>query len=202
MTYPQVPERRRSARIRAAALLMAGWVALLWVLEAIDTASGHALDSYGIVSREPSELGDVVPSAFIHFGFAHVAANTVPLLVFGFIAALSGIRHFLAVSLLIVVVDGLGVWLVSRSNTNTAGASGLIFGLFGYLVVRGFVDRKLLEVGVGLLIGAIWGSSILLGISPSNTEVSWQGHLFGLVAGIAAAFVFRRREPRGQLSTP
>ncbi|MET9665178.1 rhomboid family intramembrane serine protease [Streptomyces sp. NPDC006475] len=202
MTYPQVPERRRSARIRAAALLMAGWVALLWVLEAIDTASGHALDSYGIVSREPSELGDVVPSAFIHFGFAHVAANTVPLLVFGFIAALSGIRHFLAVSLLIVVVDGLGVWLVSPSNTNTAGASGLIFGLFGYLVVRGFVDRKLLEVGVGLLIGAIWGSSILLGISPSNTEVSWQGHLFGLVAGIAAAFVFRRREPRGQLSTP
>ena len=90
-------------------------------------------------------------------------------------------------------MDGLGAWPVSPSNTNTAGASGLIFGLFGYLVVRGFVDRKLLDVGVGLLVGVIWGSTILLGISPANTEVSWQGHLFGLIAGVAAAFAFRRR---------
>lgn len=196
MAGAEVSEWRGSSRVTAAAKLMVGWVALLWALEAVDVATGHALDSYGIVSREPSELVDIVPSAFIHFGFGHVAANSLPLLVFGFLAALGGIRRFLAVSLLIVVVDGLGVWLISPSNTNTAGASGLIFGLFGYLVVRGFVDRKLLDVGVGLLIGAIWGSSILLGISPANTEVSWQGHLFGLIAGVAAAFVFRRRAGR------
>ncbi|MFI1396342.1 rhomboid family intramembrane serine protease [Streptomyces sp. NPDC020681] len=185
-------ERSRTDRAKAAGLLMLAWLALLWALEVIDAASDHALDSYGIVSREPSELVDVVPSAFIHFGFAHVAANSVPLLVFGFLAALGGIRRFLAISLLIVVVDGLGVWLVSPSNTNTAGASGLIFGLFGYLVVRGFVDRRLSDLAVGLVIGAIWGSSILMGLSPSNTGVSWQGHLFGLLAGVTAAFVFRR----------
>ncbi|MFF0446474.1 rhomboid family intramembrane serine protease [Streptomyces sp. NPDC004609] len=188
-----VTGRRTADRAKAAAGLMVGWVALLWVLEAIDVASGHALDAYGVIPREVSELPDIVPSAFMHFGFGHVAANSVPLLVFGFLAALGGIRRFLAVSLMIVVVDGLGVWLVSPGNTNTAGASGLIFGLFGYLVIRGFVDRKLVEVGVGLLIGAVWGSSILLGLSPANTGVSWQGHLFGLIAGIAAAFVFRRR---------
>jgi membrane associated rhomboid family serine protease len=190
----------RTDRVKAAAGLMLCWVALLWVLEAVDVATGHALDAHGITPRETGELGDIVPSAFLHFGFAHVAANSVPLLIFGFLAALGGIRRFLAVAALIVVADGLGVWLVSPVHTNTAGASGVVFGLFGYLLVRGFVDRKPLDIGIGLVIGAFWGSSILLGISPTNTSVSWQGHLFGLAAGVAAAFVFRRRSRRPALT--
>ncbi|MFD7443767.1 rhomboid family intramembrane serine protease [Streptomyces sp. NPDC059909] len=186
-------ERSRTDRAKAAGKLMLGWVALLWALEAIDVATGHSLDPYGITPREPGELGDIVSASFLHFGFAHVASNSVPLLIFGFLAALGGIRRFLAVAALIIVADGIGVWLISPPNSNTAGASGLVFGLFGYLLVRGFVDRRLLDVATGLVIGAIWGGSILLGISPANTEVSWQGHLVGLVAGVAAAFVFRRR---------
>lgn len=182
-----------AGRVGAAAALMAAWVALLWLLEAVDLVTGHALDTYGISPREVVELRDIVPAAFLHFGFGHVAANTVPLLVFGFLAALGGIRRFLAVAALIVVVDGLGVWLVSPAHSVTAGASGLIFGLFGYLLVRGFVDRKPMDILVGLLIGAVWGGTILFGISPTQSGVSWQGHLFGLLAGVAAAFVFRRR---------
>ncbi|MEU0374538.1 rhomboid family intramembrane serine protease [Streptomyces sp. NPDC006283] len=197
MAYTAGAEWTTSDRAKAAAKIAVCWVALLWALEAVDVATAHALDAYGIVARDPAELADVVPSAFTHFGFAHVAANSVPLLVFGFLAALGGVRRFLAVSLMIILVDGLGVWLVSPSDVNTAGASGLVFGLFGYLVARGFVDRRLLDVGVGLLVGAVWGSSILVGISPANTGVSWQGHLFGLLAGIAAAFVFRRRTAAG-----
>ncbi|MFJ6635376.1 rhomboid family intramembrane serine protease [Streptomyces sp. NPDC091376] len=185
-------ERSRTDRARTAGKLMLGWVALLWALEAVDFASGHSLDAYGITPREPGELGDIVSASFLHFGFAHVAANSVPLLVFGFLAALGGVRRFLAVAALIIVADGIGVWLISPPNTNTAGASGLVFGLFGYLLVRGFVDRRLVDVATGLVIGAIWGGSILLGVSPANTEVSWQGHLVGLVAGVVAAFVFRR----------
>ncbi len=183
----------RSDRAKAAAKLMLGWVALLWLLEGVDAVTGHALDGFGITPRDPSELVDVVPAAFIHFGFAHVAANTVPLLVLGFLAALGGIRRFAAVCALTVVADGLGVWLVSPSATNTAGASGLIFGLFGYLLVTGFVERRPLGMAVGLLVGAVWGGSILAGLAPTQTGVSWQGHLVGLVAGVAAAFLFRRR---------
>ncbi|MGW1751910.1 rhomboid family intramembrane serine protease [Streptomyces sp. NPDC002092] len=191
-------EWSRGDRAKAAAKLMVGWVALLWLLEVVDVISGHALDGLGITPREPSELVDVVPAAFIHFGFAHVAANSVPLLVMGFLAALGGIRRFAAVCLVVIVADGLGVWLVAPAHTNTAGASGLIFGLFGFLLVSGFVERRPLGVLVGLLIGAIWGGSILLGLSPLQTGVSWQGHLIGLAAGVAAAFWFRRRaaEPR------
>ncbi len=183
-------------RTKAAAQLMLGWVALLWVLEAVDYATGHALDHYGIVPRDPDSLTGVVSAAFLHFGFDHVASNSVPLLVLGFIAALSGIRRFLAVCGLIVVADGLGTWLISPSGTLTLGASGVVFGLFGYLLVRGFVERKALGIAVAVGVAAIWGTSIVAGILPTNTAVSWQGHLCGLVAGIVTALCFRRPAPR------
>ncbi|MBD9703071.1 rhomboid family intramembrane serine protease [Streptomyces sp. ID01-12c] len=189
------PEREwsRGGRAKAAAKLMVGWVALLWILEVVDVATGHALDDFGIVPRSVPELVDVVPASFIHFGFAHVAANSVPLLVLGFLAALGGLRRFAAVCALIIVADGLGVWLISPDHTNTAGASGVVFGLFGFLVVTGFVERRLLGVAVGVLVAAVWGGAILGGIAPTETGISWQGHLIGLVTGVVAAFVFRRR---------
>ncbi|MEU3985876.1 rhomboid family intramembrane serine protease [Streptomyces sp. NPDC026672] len=192
--------RSRGDRAKAAAGLMVGWVALLWLLEVVDAVSGHALDGLGIMPRTASELVDVVPASFIHFGFAHVAANTLPLLVLGFLAALGGIRRFAAVCAVIIVADGLGVWLVAPAHTNTAGASGLIFGLFGFLLVSGFVERRPLGVLVGVLIGAVWGGSILMGLAPTQTGVSWQAHLIGLAAGVAAAFVFRRPAPRRALA--
>ncbi|MFI7410951.1 rhomboid family intramembrane serine protease [Streptomyces sp. NPDC049627] len=194
-------EWSRGDRAKAAAKLMVGWVALLWLLEVIDVVSGHALDGFGIIPRTSSELVDVVPASFIHFGFAHVAANSVPLLVLGFIAALGGIRRFAAVCALIIVADGLGVWLISPSGTNTAGASGLVFGLFGFLVVTGFVERRPLGVLAGLLVGAVWGGSVLAGLAPTQSGVSWQGHLVGLAAGVAAAFVLRRRAGGAALRT-
>lgn len=82
---------------------------------------------------------------------------------------------------------------VLPAHTNTAGASGLIFGLFSYLLIRGFVDHRALDVVVGVAIGAYYGTSIVWGVLPTNTGVSWQGHLFGLVGGLAAAFLFRER---------
>jgi membrane associated rhomboid family serine protease len=183
----------RGDRARLAVKLVVGWVALLWLLEIVDALSGNALDRFGVVPRVPAELLDVVPSAFIHFGFAHVAANTVPLLALGFLAALGGLRRFLAVCALIVVADGVGVWLISPAGVNTAGVSGVIFGLFGFLLVAGFVERRPLGVLVAVLITAVWGSSILAGLAPTQTGVSWQGHLIGLLSGIAAAFLMARR---------
>ncbi|MFJ7331694.1 rhomboid family intramembrane serine protease [Streptomyces sp. NPDC101110] len=190
-------------RALAAGKLMLAWVALLWLLEVVDVATGHALDGFGVTPRDPSELVDVVPSSFTHFGFAHLAANTVPLLVLGFLAALSGLRRFLLVAALIIVVDGLGVWLIAPSGTNTAGASGVIFGLFGFLLVSGVVERRAFGVLAGVLIAAVWGGSILTGLAPTQTGVSWQGHLIGLLSGVAAAFLFRRRpEASRALTTP
>ncbi|MGW7485848.1 rhomboid family intramembrane serine protease [Streptomyces sp. NPDC054786] len=188
-----------TSRAKPAICLMLGWVALLWLLEGVDIATGGTLDTFGIQPREPAELLDVVPAAFLHFGFAHLAANTLPLLVLGFVAALrSGVRRLLAVVLLIILASGLGVWFTAAPDSNTAGASGVVFGLFGYLLVRGFIERSLLDIGIGLVIGALYGS-ILWGALPTDSGISWQGHLFGLIGGVLAAFVFRER-PHGDLT--
>ncbi|GAA2422193.1 rhomboid family intramembrane serine protease [Streptomyces macrosporus] len=180
-------------------MLMLAWVALLWLLEVVDVATGHSLDPYGVSPRDTDELADVIPAAFLHFGWDHVAANSVPLLVLGFLAAVRGIGRFLAVSLTIIVVSGVGVWLTAPEHSITAGASGLVFGLFGYLLVRGFVDRDALDITVGITVVLLYGS-ILWGVLPTSSGVSWQGHLFGLIGGVLAAFWFRRtpvgRSPR------
>ncbi|WP_327117528.1 rhomboid family intramembrane serine protease [Streptomyces sp. NBC_01341] len=186
-----------TARAVAAGAVMLAWVALLWVLEGIDVATGNSLDTHGVSPREPAELADIVPAAFLHSGWEHVASNSLPLLVLGFIAALGGIARFAAVVLVVVVTSGLGVWLTAPPNTVTLGASGVVFGLFGYLLVRGFVDRRPLDIVVGVVIAAVYGS-LLWGVLPTDSGISWQGHLFGLVGGVAAAFLLRRpRRPRG-----
>ncbi|HET6637065.1 MAG TPA: rhomboid family intramembrane serine protease [Streptomyces sp.] len=195
---PSQRTRRPGAGARAwiAAQVILVWVALLWVLEAVDASTGHALDSFGIRPRRLDELVDVVPAAFMHFGFAHLMANTLPLLVLGFVAALRGVGRFLAVALTIIVVSGLGVWLTAPAHSNTAGASGLIFGLFGYLVVRGFVDRRITDVALGAVVAVLYGS-ILWGVLPTASGVSWQGHLFGLAGGVLAAFLTSARRAPG-----
>ncbi|MFC8230764.1 rhomboid family intramembrane serine protease [Streptomyces sp. NPDC057287] len=196
---------RTSATARAvtAGVVMVAWVALLWLLEGIDAATGNSLDTYGVSPREPAELADIVPSAFLHSGWEHVASNSVPLLVLGFIAALGGIRRFAAVVLVVIVTSGLGVWLTAPPNTVTLGASGVVFGLFGYLLVRGFVDRRPLDIVLGVIIAAVYGS-LLWGVLPTDSGISWQGHLFGLTGGVVAAFAFRRprrpREPGGYVT--
>ena len=178
----------RAGRTLAAGKLIVGWVALLWVLEAVDQLSGNALDTFGVEPRRMGELVDVIPSSFMHFGFDHLMANTLPLLILGFLAALRGTGRFLAVALIIMVTSGLGVWLIAPEHSNTAGASGLIFGLFGYLLVRGFVDRRVTDVALGAVVAVFYGS-ILWGVLPSDNGISWQGHLFGLAGGVLAAFV-------------
>ncbi|MGR8009036.1 rhomboid family intramembrane serine protease [Streptomyces hypolithicus] len=192
MSLDSTPQSRGD-RAKTAAAVMLGWVALLWILEALDQATG-ALDTYGLSPRDIDELRDVLPMSFMHHGFGHLASNTVPLLILGFLGAFSGIRRFGAVILTIMLGSGLGVWLTAPDYSNTAGASGVVFGLFGYLLVRGFVDRNAVDVVIGLVVAAVYGS-ILWGVLPADTAVSWQGHLFGLIGGVLAAFTFRRRTP-------
>ncbi|MFD5033264.1 rhomboid family intramembrane serine protease [Streptomyces sp. NPDC058220] len=199
MSYPTVnpTAQSRTGRVKTAAAVMTGWVALLWVLEVVNTATG-ALDTYGLSPRRFGELRDVIPMAFLHHGFDHLASNTVPLLILGFLAALSGVRRFAAVVLTIMVVGGLGVWLTAADHSITAGASGVVFGLLGYLLVRGFANRSAVDIVVGLLVLAVYGSA-LWGVLPTNPAISWQGHLFGLIGGVLAAFLFRRKRPAAAL---
>jgi len=190
-----VGARRGRGGWASAAIVMVAFVALLWVLEALDLALGHRLDAWGVSPRDPRELPDIATAPFLHAGFEHVAANTVPLFILGLLAAVRGLARFVAVSAVIILVSGLGVWFTAPPGTVTVGASGLVFGYFSYVVLRGFLDGNPVDIGIGIVVALVYGS-LLWGVLPLQPGVSWQGHLFGLIGGILAAWVFRTRRGR------
>lgn len=198
------PDRQRSeglakhgVRALASAVLILTVTAAMWVLEAFDYTTDGWLDRFGIQPRDVDDLPDIFTAPFMHAGFGHLTANTVPFLILGFVAAARGIAKFLAASLIIIVVGGLGVWFLSSANT--LGSSILIFGFFGYLVGRGIFERRLPDIGIAVAVVAVYGT-MLLGVLPSDPTVSWQGHLFGLLGGVLASWFLRRGKveaPRG-----
>ncbi|MFC7645393.1 rhomboid family intramembrane serine protease [Streptosporangium lutulentum] len=119
-------------------------------------------------------------------------ANSLPLLILGFLAALRGIVRFLGASLIIIVVSGLGIWFTSTPGALTVGASGLVFGYFGFVVARGLFDHRALDIVIGVGVAVAY-YSIVWGVLPGQPGISWQGHLFGLFGGVMAAWFLRRR---------
>lgn len=172
-------------------IIILGFVAALYVLELIDTIMNNRLDSLGIESRSFDGLWGILFAPLLHFGWDHLLANTIPLLVLGFVLLLSGIKRAISVTAIVWVVGGVGVWLVAPSNTITLGASGLVFGWLAYLLVRGLFTRNWLDIVVGVVMLVLYGS-ILWGVFPGQESVSWQGHLFGAVGGVLAAWLLAR----------
>lgn len=162
-----------------------GFIAIIWTVEAINTVSGHRLDSWGILPRTTQGLRGIPLSLFIHGSFSHVISNTVPLVLLGGLVALKGRRVLIEVSIVIIVISGFAVWIFARSAFHI-GASGLVFGYFGYLVSRGLWDRSIASLLIAGLALVLYGG-ILFGVVPTQDFISWEGHLFGLVAGILAA---------------
>lgn len=186
--------------VRDAALITAVLIGAVWVVQFVNYTTDDSLLTHGITPRRADELPDILSAPFLHFGTGHIVSNTFPLMLLGFLAALRGVARFLAVLLTITLIGGLGVWLTAPDRSNTAGASILVFGLFGYLIVRGFADRRVLDVLIGFAVLGLYGSSFAMGVTPLAEGVSWQGHLFGLIGGVLAALAFRRRRDVSQLS--
>ncbi len=176
-------------------LVSLGFVAVLWVSEIADAISGGALDQYGIRPRSEDGLVGIAAAPLLHGGFTHLEANTIPLLVLGFLVAASSVSRFVAVMACAWLVSGIGVWLVAPANSITLGASGLVFGLLTYLLVAGFLERNATRILVGVLVFFVYGG-ILLGVLPGQPGVSWQGHLFGAVGGVIAAYSLAGRRLR------
>ena len=174
------------------AVLVGVFVAVLWGLEILDTASGHALDAYGIQPRSEEGLVGIAAAPLLHFGFDHLISNTVPVAVLGFLTLATGIARGLLATAIIWVVGGLGVWVFAQPASNHAGASVLIFGWIVYLVVRGFLNRRTTEILIGVVVFLLY-SGALLGVLPGQPGVSWQGHLFGAIGGFVAARLLTTR---------
>jgi membrane associated rhomboid family serine protease len=195
-TTTQEVTPRRDDRLTGLILVL-GMVALMWVVEVIDQISGGDLEQYGIKPHEGDGLPGIVTAPFLHAGWGHLIGNTVPFLVLGAAIALSGLARVAAATGIVALVGGLGVWIFAPSGTDHIGASGLVFGFASYLIARGLFTRNLLHLALGVFVIALYGTTLLFGLAPRD-GISWQGHLFGAVGGVVAAWLLdARRRDRG-----
>jgi membrane associated rhomboid family serine protease len=172
-------------------VVLVALVAITWLVEIVDwIVPGRWLDSFGIRPRTMNGLMGIFFAPFLHGGLAHLMANTVPFLTLGFLVMLRGMGTFIGVSLLIIVLGGLGVWLLAPGNSIHIGASGLIFGYIGYLLARGYFERSFGSLAIAAVVALVYGGA-LWGVLPTDPRISWQGHLFGFLAGVATAGLLR-----------
>jgi len=187
--------------VRTALVVTVAAMLAIWVVQGFNAADGYRLDGdLGLTARSLGSLPHIVAVPFLHVSVQHIESNSVPLAVTTFLVALDGLRRYAYVTGMIVVLGGLGYWLLGPSNVTMVGASGLIFGYLGYLVVRGFFAHSVWQAVWQLLLGvavAVYYQWTLVLLYPSaevNTmHISWQGHLTGLLAGIFGAIVLGRR---------
>jgi len=180
--------------LKTQAVVLGGFAALMWLLEIIDSLlPGLQLEKYGIHPRDGEWFWGILFAPFLHGDWGHLISNTPPFLVLGWLIAAQGIGDFLAVTAIVTAIAGLGVWAIGAAQTVHIGASSLIFGYLGFLILRGFIERSLSSVLISSIVGFFYGG-LIWGVLPSSPQISWEGHLFGLIGGVLAASLLGRRQ--------
>lgn len=169
---------------------LAVFVALIWAIQGLNWLLAYDLNAtFGLIPRYITGLDGIVAMPFLHASFPHLISNTPPLIAMGLLLAATATRGLIAVNAVIVLLGGGLVWLFGGTAIHV-GASGLVFGWFGFLLARGVVDRSPVTLAASALVGIAYGS-IIWGVLPGQPGVSWEAHLFGALAGVVAAFVIR-----------
>ena len=171
------------ARRRTSLLL--GTTASAWIVYAADLVVPGTI-GHGIVPRTTYGITGIVMAPFLHANVQHLLANTIPFVILGAVILLRGAQAFLTVAVVSALVAGAGTWLFGTPGTMHIGASGVVFGFFGYLLSRAFYDRRISSFLIALVVAVLYGGSLLMSIVPAE-GISWSGHLFGFVGGVAAA---------------
>jgi membrane associated rhomboid family serine protease len=183
------------AEARKALWVMVGVLVIIWLVQIANWADHYHLSfHYGIRPRDVGSLPEILSAPFLHFNWSHIEGNSGPLFIFGFLAAYRGVRKFLWVTVLVVLTSGLGTWVTGQAGSVSAGASGVVFGYFGYIIVRGAFDRHRIDIVIGLVMALCFAYqfSVLL---PTQ-GVDWQGHAFGFAGGLVGGWLFRERRPK------
>ncbi|RKO24942.1 rhomboid family intramembrane serine protease [Pseudarthrobacter phenanthrenivorans] len=185
--------RTTAARAKGGLLVLGTFVVLLFVIELFNMVMLRSLNlTFGLRPRSADGLLDIFTFPLLHANLNHLLSNSLPLIIFGFLVFLSGVRVFLTALAFSWLGSGLTVWLIGDAGV-TVGASGLVFGLFSFLLVRGFINRSWRQILLAVVLFMGYGS-ILLGILPVVAGyVSWQAHLGGAAGGVVAALLLRHR---------
>lgn len=181
------------------AVVVLAFVGLLYVVEGIDTALGGRLDYNGVIPRDFDQWDNIAWSPLLHGDWTHLTGNAVPLLVLAYLATSGGIKQFLQITAVIWLTSGLGVWVFGSFGFHI-GASGLVFGFLAFLLVRGIFARSPLQIVLAVVVFAVYGAA-LWGVLPGQPGISWEGHLFGALGGVLAAWGVARDAKRTTRTT-
>ena len=178
------------ASFRLAVRIALAFVALLWLIQALDWSLDLELGRFGVRPRELGGLPGILLAPLLHSGFPHLAANSVPLLVLT-----AGMLYLYPNSSLTVIPavylgPGVAVWLIARTSSVHVGASGLIYGFFGYIFLAGVIRRDRRAIAASLLVAFLYGS-LVWGVLPIERGVSWETHLAAALIGVSLAIALR-----------
>jgi membrane associated rhomboid family serine protease len=184
-SYYRKPSKRNTVLKELKILIVA--IAIFWVVEVADQLVFHgSLDSYGIQPHSIIGLRGIVFAPFLHGGFPHLIANTIPFITLGWLTMIQETSDFYIASIMSAVIGGAGVWLFGSSQSVHIGASILIYGYLGFLLLRGYFQKNFPSIALSIFVAIVYGGFIW-GVFPSQMGVSWQGHLFGFLGGAIAA---------------
>jgi membrane associated rhomboid family serine protease len=167
-------------------------LAAMWLVFIASALSGGALIGLGVIPRNVIGLRGILFAPFIHASLQHLLANSIPFLILGWLVMLRDSRHFTNVTIAAMVGSGMVAWLFGAPGSVHVGASGVIFGYLGFLIVSGWYVRSLASVALSVFVTVVWGS-LILGVMPGAAGISWQAHLGGFIAGVLTARTYRRR---------
>lgn len=176
--------------IKAQATVLGGMLAVMWGAFALTALTGGALLSLGVIPRSAIGLRGILFAPFLHGSFNHLLANTIPFALLGWLVMLRDARHFTTVTIYAMIGSGLAAWLLGASGSVHIGASGLIFGYLGFLMLAGWFARSAGSIIMSIIVTIMWGG-IVFGVVPGQAGISWQAHFGGFVGGILAARRFR-----------
>ena len=162
-------------------------VALIWIVEVFNLFFGHSLVSLGILPRSFAGLIGIPLAPLIHAGIWHTVSNTIPLLILGSLTLAGGTRHFWETTINVTILSGLLVWIFARDAYHV-GASGLVFGYFGVILARAVIERSIVAMAIGIVTVITYGG-LIWGILPLRSYVSFESHLFGLIAGVIVVWL-------------
>jgi membrane associated rhomboid family serine protease len=173
-------------------------VGVIWLCYLINLALPFDLNEWGLAPRTFNGLSGIVTMPLLHGSFRHLTGNTVPLIVLLCLLAGSRAQSRQTVAM-IWLLGGAALWVFGR-NAMHIGASGLVNGLIAFLIVAGLLERRFQSLVVAVIVGFLYGGSLLAGMLPTaGSEISWDGHLAGALAGGGLAWVELKRQPPNAL---
>jgi membrane associated rhomboid family serine protease len=183
--------------LKRQATILIGWVAIFWLIEIVGVVFFHnsfnSLERFGIIPRNLVGLRGILFAPFLHGSWGHLIANTIPFITLGWLVMLQETSDFYIVTIITMIIGGLGTWLFGATNSVHIGASILIYGFLGFLLLRGYFQRNLPSILLSVVVFFGYGG-LIWGVLPAQIGISWQGHLFGFFGGILAAWMIAREK--------